>query len=72
MRQLFEIYSHTFLPFYGRLVSGDNQAYGYLTATIEAFPQGEEMMEILSKAGFRKTSFKRLTFGICTMFYAEK
>ncbi len=72
MRQLFGIYSHTFLPFYGRLVSGDNQAYGYLTATIEAFPQGEEMMGILSKAGFRKTSFKRLTFGICTMFYAEK
>ena len=72
MKQLFHIYSHTFLPSYGRIISGDSKAYDYLTATIEAFPQGEQMMEILRKAGFRRASFRRLTFGICTMFYAEK
>ena len=72
MRQLFGIYSHTVLPIYGRLISNDEDAYRYLTATIEAFPQGEEMTEIFLKAGFRKASFKRLTFGICTMYLAEK
>lgn len=72
MRQLFHIYSHTFLPVYGRLVSKDRSAYDYLTATIEAFPQGEQMMDILSKAGFAKVSFHRLTFGICTIYFAEK
>lgn len=72
MRQLFKIYSHIVLPAYGKIVSHDKSAYEYLPATIEAFPQGEQMMEILLKAGFAKAEFKRLTCGICTMFFAEK
>lgn len=72
MRQLFWVYSHTFLPLYGKLVSKDKSAYKYLTATIEAFPQGEAMMEILQKAGFSDSKFKRLTFGICTLYIARK
>ena len=72
MRHLFHIYSHSMLPIYGRLISKDQSAYSYLTATIEAFPQGERMMDILKKAGFSKVSFQRLTFGICTIYFAEK
>lgn len=72
MKQLFKIYSHTVLPIYGRLISKDQSAYSYLTATIEAFPQGEEMVGILKKAGFAEAHFKRLTGGICTMYFATK
>lgn len=72
MKQLFKVYSHTVLPIYGRLVSRDDSAYHYLTATIEAFPQGEQMVGILKKAGFSEARFKRLTFGICTMYLATK
>ena len=72
MKQLFRVYSHTVLPIYGRLISKDQSAYSYLTKTIEAFPQGERMMEILRRAGFSKTSFRRLTFGICTLYTAMK
>ena len=72
MRQLFHIYSHSVLPVYGRLISKDTSAYSYLTKTIEAFPQGERMTNILHEAGFNKASFKRLTFGICTMYMATK
>ena len=72
MKQLFRIYSHTVLPVYGRLISKDTSAYGYLTKTIEAFPQGERMVEILKKAGFVKASFQLLTFCICMMYFAEK
>ncbi len=72
MRQLFHIYSHTVLPIYGRLISKDQSAYSYLTKTIEAFPQGERMVDILKKAGFEQASFRRLTFGICTMYFAIK
>ena len=72
MKQLFHIYSHTVLPVYGRLVSKDASAYSYLTKTIEAFPQGERMVDILKKAGFADAQFKRLTFGICTMYFATK
>ncbi len=72
MKQLFWLYSHTVLPLYGRLVSKDKSAYTYLTKTIEAFPQGERMMEILQQAGFSETAFRRLTFGICTLYTATK
>ena len=72
MKQLFHIYSHTVLPVYGRLISKDRSAYSYLTKTIEAFPQGERMVGILKKAGFREATFRRLTFGICTMYFATK
>ena len=72
MKQLFGIYAHTVLPVYGRLISKDSSAYSYLTRTIEAFPQGEQMMEILQRAGFSQTAFQRLTFGICTLYTATK
>lgn len=72
MKQLFKLYSHTMLPVYGKLISKDTSAYSYLTKTIEAFPQGEVMLDILRKAGFKDASFKRLTFGICTMYFATK
>ena len=72
MKQLFRIYSNTVLPVYGKLVSKDKQAYSYLNKSIEAFPQGEKMMEILRRIGFSKADFKRLTFGICTLYIAYK
>ena len=72
MKQLFWLYSHTLLPVYGKLISKDGCAYSYLTKTIEAFPQGERMMEILKKAGFAEARFRRLTFGICTLYIATK
>ena len=72
MKQLFHLYAHSVLPVYGRLISKDTSAYSYLTKTIEAFPQGERMVGILKKAGFAEAQFKRLTFGICTMYFATK
>lgn len=72
MRQLFRVYSHTILPIYGRLISKDTSAYSYLTKTIEAFPQGEIMVNIFKKVGFSQATFRRLTFGICTLYIAYK
>lgn len=72
IKQLFTIYTHTLLPVYGRLISKDKSAYSYLIQTIEAFPQGETMVDILRRTGFNKACFKRLTFGICTCYIATK
>lgn len=72
MKQLFHLYSHSVLPVYGKIISKDSSAYSYLTRTIEAFPQGETMKEVLRRVGFSEASFQRLTFGICTMYLAKK
>lgn len=72
MRQLFWLYAHVVMPFVGWVVSRDSRAYSYLPATMEAFPQGEVMEGILQKAGFASVLWRRFTFGICTMYIAEK
>lgn len=72
MRQLFWLYARVVMPLVGRIVSRDNRAYSYLPATMEAFPQGEVMQGILQGVGFRSVEWRRFTFGICTVYLAEK
>lgn len=72
MRQLFWLYAHVLMPLLGRLVSKDSAAYSYLPATMEAFPQGEVMQGILQQAGYKDVKFKRFTFGLSTLYTAEK
>ena len=71
MKQLFAIYSRFLMPLLGRLISGDGKAYTYLPATMEAFPQAEEMTKVLEKAGFSAVAFRRFTFGLCTLYTAQ-
>lgn len=72
MKQLFWLYSHVYMPFVGKLLSRDSQAYSYLPATMEAFPQAEVMKGILEHAGFKNVAFKRFTFGLSTLYMATK
>lgn len=72
MKQLYGIYSRYVIPTIGKLMSKDNGAYTYLPDSIKAFPQGEIMKGIIKKAGFKEVIFKRLTFGVCTMYFATK
>ena len=72
MKQLFWVYAHVVMPLLGRLISHDNSAYTYLPASMEAFPQAEEMESILHRAGFAEVEWRRFTFGISTMYLAKK
>lgn len=72
MKQLFWVYAHVVMPLVGRIISHDNSAYTYLPASMEAFPQAEQMEGILREAGFADVQWKRFTFGISTMYLAEK
>ena len=72
MKQLFWLYAHVWMPMVGKLVSRDSRAYSYLPATMEAFPQGEVMQGVIEKAGFQSVKFRRFTFGLSTLYTAEK
>lgn len=72
MKQLFWIYAHVVMPLLGRLISHDDSAYTYLPASMEVFPQPEQMEGILRKAGFAEVQWRRFTFGISTMYLATK
>lgn len=72
MKQLYALYSKVVIPLIGKCISKDNSAYTYLPQSIQAFPQGEVMQEVIRKAGFSEVNFRRLTFGICTLYTAKK
>jgi demethylmenaquinone methyltransferase/2-methoxy-6-polyprenyl-1,4-benzoquinol methylase len=69
---LFKLYFHHILPALGRWVSRDASAYTYLPASVAAFPEGDEFLRILQKSGFSEAQQERLTFGICTLYTAQK
>lgn len=72
MRQLFWLYSRVFMPVVGWFISHNDKAYTYLPASMAAFPQGEVMEQILTEIGFRNIQWKRFTFGLSTMYLAQK
>jgi demethylmenaquinone methyltransferase / 2-methoxy-6-polyprenyl-1,4-benzoquinol methylase len=72
MKQLYLFYFFKILPFIGHLVSKDSSAYSYLPESVMAFPDDENFLSILKDIGFSKTFQKRLTFGIATIYVAQK
>ncbi|WP_209389408.1 MULTISPECIES: bifunctional demethylmenaquinone methyltransferase/2-methoxy-6-polyprenyl-1,4-benzoquinol methylase UbiE [unclassified Chryseobacterium] len=65
-------YFKNILPAIGRLVSKDNRAYTYLPDSVNAFPYGEKMKQILTDTGFKKVEYKKLSLGIATIYKATK
>ncbi len=71
-KELYLFYFRNVLPRIGALISGDSQAYGYLNSSVEIFPHGEKFCKIMRSAGFQNTKPTPLTFGISTLYQAEK
>jgi demethylmenaquinone methyltransferase/2-methoxy-6-polyprenyl-1,4-benzoquinol methylase len=65
-------YFKNILPAIGKLISKDNRAYTYLPDSVNAFPYGEKMKAILLETGFKKVEYKKLSFGIATIYKATK
>lgn len=69
---LYMFYLKNILPIIGRMVSKDKRAYTYLPDSINAFPYGEKMKNILLKVGYSKVEYKKLSLGIATIYKATK
>lgn len=65
-------YLHRCLPVFGALITGHRGAYDYLGDSIEEFPSGQSMVNLLETNGFRNAKAQPLTGGIVTMYTAEK
>ena len=72
VRALYDLYFTHILPFVGRLVSKDKTAYTYLNRSVKSFCWGEAFIQQLHDAGFVNGQFKQLTFGISTIYTAQK
>ncbi len=71
-KQIFQFYFKYILPLIGRITSKDSKAYGYLFESVQNFPEGRQFALLMAEAGFKNIEFKRLTLGVCTLYWGEK
>ncbi|MGA8482026.1 MAG: ubiquinone/menaquinone biosynthesis methyltransferase [Chthoniobacterales bacterium] len=72
LRPFYRFYLHFVLPRLAGLITGHSAAYQYLGESIERFPRGTEMLDLLTRNGFRNAKLRSLTGGIVAIYYAEK
>ena len=63
---------HTIIPFLGRIISGQADAYRYLPETSEGFLPAEDLQARIAAAGFGQVAFRRLMFGTIAIHWARK
>jgi demethylmenaquinone methyltransferase/2-methoxy-6-polyprenyl-1,4-benzoquinol methylase len=72
IKQLFGFYSRVFIPFFGKTFSKDKRAYSYLPESVEAFPEGQNFLDILIEIGYAEVTSIRLSGGIATIYLGTK
>lgn len=71
-RSIYRLYFNHVLPFFGRLFSQDSSAYDYLPESVNSFPEGEEFLHMLQRAGFKNTGRRLLTGGVASIYTGRK
>jgi len=69
---LYRWYFISVLPKLGRLFSGVDGPYGYLPASVQAFPPVETLKEKVKNAGFTNVEARLLTGGIAVLVLGQK
>jgi len=71
-KQLFNLYFKYVLPLIGKVTSKDPKAYQYLYESVQAFPDGEDFLDVLKETGFNSNQCKKLSLGICSIYTGFK
>jgi demethylmenaquinone methyltransferase/2-methoxy-6-polyprenyl-1,4-benzoquinol methylase len=69
---LYKLYMRIIAPGFGKLFAKNKKAYSYLNDSVQAFPDRENFVNIMNKAGFRETYYKSLSMGICCIYCGSK
>jgi demethylmenaquinone methyltransferase/2-methoxy-6-polyprenyl-1,4-benzoquinol methylase len=72
IRAVYRFYLHRCLPLLGSLLTKKKSAYDYLGDSIEGFPSGNAMCELMRGAGYAFPRFEPLTGRIVTIYTATK
>lgn len=68
---LFGLYFHRLVPLAGALVARDRQAYTYLPQSVERFVSPRELAVLMTDAGFRDVTYRRLGLGTIALHTAR-
>jgi len=72
VRNFYLFYFNKILPFIGKLISKDKEAYTYLPESVDKFDREVNLVEIFKEVGFKKIEKHSFTFGIVQVVIAEK
>lgn len=70
--RLYRFYFRHVLPTLGTIISGVRGPYAYLPASVERFPEPEQMLADMRRAGFRQAAWTPYTFGIAGLYRGKK
>jgi demethylmenaquinone methyltransferase / 2-methoxy-6-polyprenyl-1,4-benzoquinol methylase len=71
IRLLYRFYLRRILPFASGVITKEKTAYRYLGASIENFPSGRAMCDLIEASGFQNAKAEPLTGGIVTIYTAK-
>jgi demethylmenaquinone methyltransferase/2-methoxy-6-polyprenyl-1,4-benzoquinol methylase len=72
LRGPYRFYLHRVLPKLAGWLTGQRDAYEYLGGSIENFPAGRDMQDLLEKCGFSETEADPLTGGVVSIYIGVK
>jgi demethylmenaquinone methyltransferase/2-methoxy-6-polyprenyl-1,4-benzoquinol methylase len=59
-------------PEIAKLISKNKEAYQYLNNSVRAFPEGKAFVGIMNSTGYKETTCRRLSLGICSIYTGRK
>ncbi len=72
IRSLYNLYMGVLAPQMARWFRQNKDAYQYLCKSANAFPDRQDLVDILNKIGYRETRYKSLSLGICCIYSGRK
>lgn len=71
VRTIYRFYLHRCLPLLGSFLTRKKSAYDYLGDSIEEFPSGHAMIDLIEASGFKHVTLQPLSYGIATIYTAQ-
>ena len=72
MRGPYRFYLHRLIPRVAGWITGHREAYSYLAGSIETFPSGEAMCDLIKANGWVRPQAIPVSMGIATIYTAER
>jgi len=72
IEQLYNLYLGILAPEIAKLVSKNKDAYKYLNNSVRAFPEGKAFTAIMNLSGYKETTCRKLSLGICSLYTGRK
>ena len=72
VRTMYRFYLHRCLPLLGSFLTRKKSAYDYLGNSIEEFPSGHAMIDLIEASGFQRATRQALSCGVATIYTAQK